>query len=83
MGESLMLLETERALRLVEPLSEREIAVLHCLAEGLNSPQIARKLFISTNTVRTHLNNIYGKLDVHNRTQAILKVKALGLLPKD
>jgi len=75
--------ESDQALRLVEPLSEREVAVLHCLAEGLNSPQIAQKLFISTNTVRTHLNNIYGKLDVHNRTQAILKSRALGLLPKE
>jgi LuxR family maltose regulon positive regulatory protein len=75
--------ESEQAMGLMEPLSEREVDVLHCLAEGLTSPQIAQKLFISTNTVRTHINNIYGKLDVHNRTQAILKAKALGLLPKD
>ncbi len=71
------------ALGMVEPLSEREVVVLRCLTEGLTSPQIAQKLFVSTNTVRTHLNNIYGKLDVHNRTQAILKARALGLLPKD
>jgi LuxR family transcriptional regulator, maltose regulon positive regulatory protein len=74
---------SEQILRLVEPLSEREVAVLRCLAEGLTSPQIAQKLFVSTNTVRTHLNNIYGKLGVHNRTQAILKARALGLLPID
>ncbi len=75
--------ESDQALRLVEPLSEREVAVLQWLAEGLSSPQIAQKLFISNNTVRTHLNNIYGKLDVHNRTQAILKSRVLGLLPKE
>ena len=68
---------------LVEPLSDRETVVLRLLAEGLTSPQIAAKLFVSTNTVRTHINNIYGKLDVHNRTQAILKSNELGLLPKD
>jgi LuxR family transcriptional regulator, maltose regulon positive regulatory protein len=75
--------ESEQVLGLVESLSEREVAVLRCLADGFTSPQIAKKLFVSTNTVRTHLNNIYGKLDVHNRTQAILKARALGLLPKD
>lgn len=68
---------------LVEPLSERETVVLRLLAEGLTSSQIAAKLFVSTNTVRTHMNNIYSKLDAHNRTQAILKSQEIGLLPKD
>jgi LuxR family maltose regulon positive regulatory protein len=75
--------ESEGGSGLIEPLSDREVVVLRCLSEGLSSPQIAQRLFVSTNTVRTHLNNIYGKLEVHNRTQAILKARALGLIPQE
>lgn len=65
---------------LAEPLSERELEVLRLLAAGLESPEIARNLIISVSTVRTHIKNIYGKLDVHSRVQAVERARALGLL---
>ena len=65
---------------LVEPLSERELEVLELIAEGLTNPEIASRLFLSLNTVKAHAHHIYGKLDVHNRTQAVSRARALGLL---
>ncbi|MCB0257211.1 MAG: hypothetical protein KDI55_26115 [Anaerolineae bacterium] len=65
----------------IEPLSERELEVLQLIAEGLTNPEIAARLFLTLNTVKVHVRNIYGKLDVHNRTQAIAKAAGLGLLP--
>jgi LuxR family maltose regulon positive regulatory protein len=66
---------------LVEPLSERELEVLQLLAEGLTNQEIGARLFLSLNTVKVHTRNIYGKLDVHNRTQAVAQARALGVLP--
>jgi LuxR family maltose regulon positive regulatory protein len=66
---------------LIEPLSERELEVLRLIAEGLTNPEIASRLFLSPHTVKTHAHNIYGKLGVHNRTQAVTRARALGLLP--
>jgi LuxR family maltose regulon positive regulatory protein len=66
---------------LVEPLTEREIEVLALVAEGLTNRQIASRLFLSLNTVKTHTGNIYGKLGVNRRTQAVAKARALGILP--
>jgi LuxR family maltose regulon positive regulatory protein len=66
---------------LVEPLSEREIEVLQLVAEGLSNREIAHKLFLSVSTVKVHTYNIYGKLGVHSRTQAVAKGRALGILP--
>jgi LuxR family maltose regulon positive regulatory protein len=66
---------------LIEPLSERELEVLQLMAEGLTNPEIASRLFVSLNTVKAHARNIYGKLGVHNRTQAVTKARALGVLP--
>lgn len=63
-----------------ESLSEREIEVLKLIATGLANQEIAEKLFISLNTVRTHTKNINSKLDVHSRTQAIARGKKLGLI---
>jgi LuxR family maltose regulon positive regulatory protein len=68
-------------LELVEPLSERELEVLELLAEGLTNREIASRLFLSLNTVKAHTRNIYGKLGVHNRTQAVVRARALGALP--
>jgi LuxR family maltose regulon positive regulatory protein len=65
---------------LVEPLSERELEVLRLLAAGLESPEIARELIIGVSTARTHIKNIYGKLGVHGRVQAIERARALGLV---
>ena len=65
---------------LIEPLSERELEVLRLLAAGLESPEIARELIISVSTARTHIKNIYGKLGVHGRVQAIERARALGLV---
>ena len=66
---------------LIEPLSERELDVLALLAEGLTNREIASRLYLALNTVKAHTGNIYGKLDVHNRTQAVARAQALGLLP--
>jgi len=66
---------------LIEPLSERELEVLQLMAEGLTNPEIASRLFLSLHTIKAHARNIYGKLGVRNRTQAVGKAKALGVLP--
>jgi LuxR family maltose regulon positive regulatory protein len=65
----------------IEPLSEREIEVLQLIAEGLTNPEIATKLILSLYTVKTHARNIYSKLGVNNRIQAVDKAKTLGILP--
>jgi LuxR family maltose regulon positive regulatory protein len=66
---------------LVERLSDRELEVLQLLAEGLSNPEIGQRLFISLPTVKSHTRNIYGKLDVHSRKQAVAQARALGILP--
>ncbi|GEM_PF-1610712 len=55
-------------------LSEREIDVLKLLAEGLTNQQIGEKLYLSSNTVKFHIRNIYLKMDINNRTQAVNKI---------
>ena len=62
-------------LDLIEPLSERETEVLECLAKGFTNKQIANELFITIGTVKTHLYNIYQKMGVKNRSQAILRLQ--------
>jgi LuxR family transcriptional regulator, maltose regulon positive regulatory protein len=66
--------------KLPEPLSERELEVLVLLAAGNSNRQIASELFVALSTVKTHIKNIYGKLDVRNRTQAVSRAGELGLL---
>lgn len=65
---------------MIEPLSERELDVLHCIAEGLTNKAIANRLYLSPNTVKVHARNIFSKLDVHSRVQAVAKARDLGLL---
>jgi LuxR family maltose regulon positive regulatory protein len=65
---------------LMDPISEREVEVLHLIAAGLSNREIADKLFISLNTVKTHTKNINSKLDVNSRTRAVARAKELGLL---
>lgn len=65
---------------LVEPLSERELEVLRLIVAGLSNREIAEELVIAISTVKSHINNIYGKLDVKRRAQAIARAQELGLL---
>lgn len=62
-------------------ISERECQVLELLARGHSNKEIADCIFVSTNTVKTHLAHLYDKLDVSRRTQAVQKAKSLQLIP--
>ena len=63
-----------------EPLSERERAVLRLMPTILANTEIAGELFVSVNTVKTHLRSIYRKLDVGSRREAVAKARELELL---
>lgn len=65
---------------LAEPLSTRELEILRLVEQGLSNQQIAASLHIASSTVKTHINNIYGKLGVQTRVQAINRARDLGLL---
>ena len=61
-------------------ISNRELEVLLQLAKGLSNDEIAENLFVSTNTVKTHLANLYTKLEVKRRAQAVEKARTVGLI---
>lgn len=61
-------------------ISKRELEVLNLLATGKSNDEIAQMLFVSRNTIKTHLANLYQKLDVKRRTQAVDKAKSLHIL---
>jgi LuxR family maltose regulon positive regulatory protein len=63
-----------------EPLSARELEVLHLVARGYSNRQIAEALFVTLGTVKKHLNNIFSKFQVKNRTQAAARARELNLI---
>ena len=65
---------------LIEPLSKRELEVLRLVAAGLSNREIAAELFLAVGTVKKYTSNIYGKLNVRQRTQAVARARELGLL---
>jgi LuxR family transcriptional regulator, maltose regulon positive regulatory protein len=66
--------------QMIDPLSEREQEVLRLIAEGHSNQQIAQTLIVAESTIKTHLNNIYAKLNVNSRLQALTRAYAYGLL---
>jgi LuxR family maltose regulon positive regulatory protein len=66
--------------QLIEPLSARELGVLQLLLTGASNSDIARRLVITTGTVKRHIHSIYGKLNAHNRVELVTRVRELGLL---
>jgi LuxR family maltose regulon positive regulatory protein len=68
---------------LVESLSDREVEILQLLAEGCANREISERLYISLSTVKGHASNIYGKLLARNRSEAVARARALGILPGD
>jgi LuxR family maltose regulon positive regulatory protein len=66
--------------RLPEPLSRAEARILRFLQTSLSAPEIASELYVSVNTVRTHMRHVYDKLGAHRRLEAIDRARALGLL---
>ncbi|MGX5820273.1 response regulator transcription factor [Chitinophaga lutea] len=62
-------------------LSARELEVLTLMAEGLSNQEIAGRLFLSLNTVKTHSSRLFEKMDVRRRTQAVEKAKRLSIIP--
>ena len=68
---------------ILDPLTRRETEVLEIISRGMSNHDTARELGISIATVKTHLNRVFGKLGVNNRTQAIIRARALGLLTEN
>jgi DNA-binding NarL/FixJ family response regulator len=64
-------------------LSDRELEVLNCMVGGLTTQQMASRLFISENTVKTHVRHIFEKLEVSNRAEAVGKAMQMGLIKKE
>ena len=65
---------------LVEPLSQRELEVLQLIAQGLSNREISERLFLAMSTVKGHNRQIFDKLQVQSRTEAIARARELGLL---
>ena len=65
---------------LLEPLSSSEFRVLRYLPTNLTAPEIASELYVSHNTVRTHMRHLYAKLGTHRRADTVARARALGLL---
>lgn len=65
---------------LIEPLSDREVEVLHLIALGQTNEEIARQLVVARGTIKAHAASIYRKLDVANRTEAVTRARQLGII---
>ena len=65
---------------LIEALTGRELEVLRLIEQGLTNQQIAERMVVAASTVKTHINNIYAKLGVETRTQAVSRGRELGLM---
>jgi LuxR family maltose regulon positive regulatory protein len=65
---------------LIEPLSERELKVLQLIAQGLSNQEICERLFLALSTVKGYNRNIFGKLEVERRTEAVARARELGIL---
>jgi LuxR family maltose regulon positive regulatory protein len=65
---------------LIEPLSQRELEVLHLIAQGLSNQEISERLVLALETVKGHNKKIFGKLQVQRRTEAVARARELGLL---
>ncbi|MCI0554201.1 MAG: response regulator transcription factor, partial [Anaerolineae bacterium] len=79
LGESANI-EMPLAHNLIDPLSQRELEVLRLIADGATNKEIAQELVLTVNTVKRHISNIFGKLHVSNRVQAIAQARELNLL---
>lgn len=75
-GERVLTIETINA-HIPNPLTDREFEILLFLREGKSNKEIGEKVFLSVNTVKSHLLNIYEKLDVHNRTEVLFRLNRL------
>ena len=80
--QTTVVLEQEDS-HLVEAISEREIEVLQLLADGRTNQEIAQAMFVSVNTIKSHLKSIYGKLNVNNRREAVSRARLLHLIPSN
>jgi DNA-binding NarL/FixJ family response regulator len=76
--------DEEQATRPAEPIiSKREEEVLQLIADGLSTPEVAARLYISVKTVKNHLASIYQKLDSRDRTQAVVQAVRMGIIRLD
>jgi LuxR family maltose regulon positive regulatory protein len=72
--------EVARGELVIEPLGKREREVLALIADGLSNPEIAARLLVSIATVKTHINNLYGKLGARSRTDAVARARRMGMV---
>ena len=66
--------------QMAQPLTQQERVILHFIAAGFSRKEIAAQLVVSLNTIKTHTQNLYGKLQAHSRKQAISRAQRFGLL---
>jgi LuxR family maltose regulon positive regulatory protein len=71
---------TNHGSEMIEPLTDRELEVLHLLAEGHSNAEISQRLYLALSTIKGHNLRIFNKLQVQNRTEAVVRARELGLL---